>query len=273
MTRLDGAKVEVEDLLLLGELLLHALLDHIKVDAEELRHHAHVDHVPDQLAQLGLGADRRGDLVEGNRIAHHIAAVLLQVQVLFVDCHAAGGKSENVVFGGFRVQCHQDLGIARAGYVTIFAGANRVPGGKSGDVRREKVFTADGYAHSEDAFQQNAIGGLRAGPVHRCYDYAEVVDYALSRANCALFLTEGKVSCRHLAGIPSDEFLNGVTALRKAAVSFPIVQIHRFALPNASLRLEVRDAVLPKMPVCSPLVIIVTFHHRHPLKHFKTLPL
>ena len=31
-------------------------------------------------------------------------------------------------------------------------------------------------------------------------------DYALLRAECALFLTQGQVSCRHLAGFPSGEF-------------------------------------------------------------------
>jgi hypothetical protein len=34
-------------------------------------------------------------------------------------------------------------------------------------------------------------------------------------------LTKGKVSCRHLARIPSDEFLNGVTALRKRRCFLP----------------------------------------------------
>ena len=57
-------------------------------------------------------------------------------------------------------------------------------------------------AHSEDAFQQYAIGGLRAGPVHRCYVNAEVVDYALARVCTALFLTQDQVSSRHLGGIP-----------------------------------------------------------------------
>ncbi len=95
---------------------------------------------------------------------------------LFVDGGAAGRQGEHVVLGGFGVQRHQDLRSRVAGHVSIFAGANGVPGGKSGDVRREEVLTADGNTHSEDAFQQNAIGGLRAGPVHRCYDDAEVVD-------------------------------------------------------------------------------------------------
>ena len=166
----------------LANCLLHALLDDREVDVEELRDHAHVHHVPDQLAQLGLRAYGGGDLVEGNGVADHIVAVLLQIHVLFVDGGAAGREGEDVVLGGFRVQSHQDLHIARAGHVSIFAGANGVPGGKSGDVRREEVLAADGNPHSEDAFQQNAIGGLRAGPVHRCYDNAEVVDDARARA-------------------------------------------------------------------------------------------
>ena len=35
---------------------------------------------------------------------------------------------------------------------------------------------------------------------------AEIVCHALLRAQCALFLTQGQVSCRHLAGFPSGKF-------------------------------------------------------------------
>ena len=70
----------------------------------------------------------------------------------------------------------------------------------------KRFFPLTGNAHSKDALQQNAVGGLRTGAVHRSYVDAEIVDYALARAKCALFLTQGKVACRHLAGFPSDKF-------------------------------------------------------------------
>ena len=34
-----------------------------------------------------------------------------------------------------------------------------------------------------------------------------------ARADCALFLTQGQVACRHLAGFPSDKFLSASLTL------------------------------------------------------------
>ena len=56
--RLHRAEVQVEDLLLLGKLLAQPGLHHPQIDPQQLRHHAHVHHVLDQLAQLGFGANR-----------------------------------------------------------------------------------------------------------------------------------------------------------------------------------------------------------------------
>ena len=70
----DGAEVQIEDLLLLGELPAQAALHHAQIDGQQLGDDAHVDHVLDQLAQLGLGADGGRDLVEGNGIEEHVAA-------------------------------------------------------------------------------------------------------------------------------------------------------------------------------------------------------
>ena len=108
--RLHGAEVQVEDLLLLGELLLHAVFDHVEIDGEQLRDHTHVDHVLDQLAQLGLRTDGSGDLVEGDRVADHIVAILLQVEALFVDGRAARVQFDHVLLGGFRIERHQNFG-------------------------------------------------------------------------------------------------------------------------------------------------------------------
>ena len=57
--RLHRPEVQVEDLLLLGKLLAQPALHHPKIDLQQLRHRAHVHHVLDQLAQLGLRANRR----------------------------------------------------------------------------------------------------------------------------------------------------------------------------------------------------------------------
>ena len=56
--RADRVQVQLRGLHLLGELLADRLLDPLHVDREQLRGDADVDHVLDQLAQLGLGAGR-----------------------------------------------------------------------------------------------------------------------------------------------------------------------------------------------------------------------
>ena len=173
--RLDGAEVQIEDLLLLGELAQQAALHHAQIDGQHLGDDAHVDHVLDQLAQLGLGTDGGRDLVEGNGIEDEIVARLIELQVLLVDDHAAGGQGQHVRLRCLRIQRHQNLGVVLAGDVAFRAGADDVPGGLSGDVRGEKVFPADRNAHAEDALQQHAIGGLRAGAVYCSYVDAEVV--------------------------------------------------------------------------------------------------
>ena len=143
--------VQIGGLLLLGELAAHRRFDRRQIHIQQLRHNADIDHVLDQLAQLGLGADGGGDLVEGNRIADHIVAILLQVRRFFVDGNTAGGQRENVILRRFGVHRHQDVDLFLARDIAVLAGANGVPGRQSRDVRGEEILAADGNAHREDA--------------------------------------------------------------------------------------------------------------------------
>ena len=68
----DGAEVQIEDLLLFGELPLQAALHNAQIDGQQLGDNAHVDHVFDQLAQLDLGTDGGGELVKGHGIKEHV---------------------------------------------------------------------------------------------------------------------------------------------------------------------------------------------------------
>ena len=65
-----------------------------------------------------------------------------------------------------------------------------------------RFFPLTGNSHSKDAFQQYAIGGLRAGPVHRCYVDAEIVDDALLRALVRPVLDPGPGLLSPFGGIP-----------------------------------------------------------------------
>src|SRR5208337_2690185 len=145
-----------------------------------------------------------GELVERDRVEDHVIAVLLEVQIFFVNGHAAGGQRQSVLARRSGVQCHQYLGFTLARDIAVFAGADGEPRGQPGNVRWEEVLPAHGNAHPEDALQQHAVGGLRARSVHRGYIDGEVVDDARTRTAFALLLTEGQVSSRHVAGVPSE---------------------------------------------------------------------
>ena len=125
----DRSPVQIGGLLLLGELAPHGLLHFREIHGEQLRHHAHVDHVPHQLAQLGFRTNRRCELVERNRIADDIIAILLEVQALVVDGGAAGGQGEDVFARGLSIHRYQQFDLSSARDVSLFAGADGVPGG------------------------------------------------------------------------------------------------------------------------------------------------
>src|SRR6185437_7513370 len=93
-------------------------------------------------------------------------------------------------------------------------------------VRRKQVLVTYRNAHSEDALQQHAVGGLRTGSVHRCYVDAEVVHYALARGFQALFLTQDQVSSRH-----SRRFRSKSRAVNRPSASRATNEI-RFIFPR-----------------------------------------
>ena len=131
---------------------------------------------------------------------------MIEIEALLEDRHATRGQCLDIGLGGLRIQRNQDLGVGLAGNISVLAGADQKPGWKSGNVGGKEVLPADGNTHSEDALQQDVIGGLRTGAVHRCYADAEIVYDARSRAFCALWFTQGKANCRHVAGFPSNAF-------------------------------------------------------------------
>ena len=130
--------VQVGGFLLLRELAAQRGFYDLHVERDEFGHDADVDHVLDQLAQLGFRADGSGDLVEGNAVTDHVVAILLEVCSLFVDGDCARGQREDVFLGGLRIHGDEDVDLLLAGDVSVLAGANGVPGRQSRDVRWER---------------------------------------------------------------------------------------------------------------------------------------
>ncbi len=204
---LDCAEVEVEDLLLLGELLAQAVLDDGQVDGEQLRDDADVDHVLDQLAQLGLRTDGGGDLVEGHRIADDVVAVLLEVEALFVDGDAAGGQREHVLLRRLGVQCAPGLRASRlrATYPSLLA-RMVYQVGRPAMFEGNRFLPLTGTPIPKMLFSRTLLADCEPDPFTVATWMLKSLIDALTRADCALFLTQGQVSCRHLAGFPSDDF-------------------------------------------------------------------
>ncbi len=126
---LDRAPIEIGGFLFFGELAPHGLLNLREVHGKQLRHDTHVDHVAHELAQLGFRTDRCCELVERNRIADNIVAILLEVQALVVDGGTAGGQGEDVFARRLGIHRYQQFDLSSACDVSLFAGADGVPGG------------------------------------------------------------------------------------------------------------------------------------------------
>src|SRR5208283_477233 len=150
ITRLGGVPVQVGGLDLLGELFAKCFFDFSHIEVQQLRHHPDVDHVLDQLAQLGFGADSRTKLVERGRVEHQVRAKFVELQRLVVENRGTRLQRHHVFARGLRVHRNDEVNLFFAGNVTPLAGANGVPGRQSGDVRGKQVFAGDGNAHLED---------------------------------------------------------------------------------------------------------------------------
>ena len=100
---------------------------------------------------------------------------MLEIERFVVDGGRALGQGKNVLARRFLIHRDQQVDLFLARDITVFAGANRVPGGQARDIRGKKVLAADRNAHREDALEQHAVRRLRTGAVYCRYLNAEVV--------------------------------------------------------------------------------------------------
>ncbi len=161
---LHGCQIQIGSFHFLGKLLADGLFHFGHVDVEQLGHHADINHVLDQLAQLGLGTNRRHQLVVGDGVKNQVVAQSVQLQRLVIQHGRARGQRHHVFLRGLRIHGDHEIDFFFAGDVAVFVGANGVPGGQSGDVRGKKVLAGNRNSHLENAAQQNCVGTLRAEP-------------------------------------------------------------------------------------------------------------
>ena len=79
--------------------------------------------------------------------------------------------------------------------------------GKPAMFEGKRFFPLTGTPIPKMLFSRTLLADCEPEPFTVATIDAEVVGYALVRTQCALFLTQGQVSCRHLAGFPSGKFL------------------------------------------------------------------
>ena len=153
----------------------------LHVDGEQLRHDAVVDHVADQLAQFGLGADRAHQLVERHGVEVQVAAQFVEFQRLVIDHRRAAVQLHDVLARRLRIHGHQEIDFLAAADVAVPAGAYGEPGGQSRDVGREHVLSRNRDAHLKQGAHQDRIGRLAARAVDGGYLDAEIVDDGKAR--------------------------------------------------------------------------------------------
>ena len=154
---LGGGEIQIGGLYFLGELLADRLFDLSHVDGQQAGDDAHVHHVLDEFAQLGFRTDGGDQLVVGNGVKDEIVAQFVQSERFVVQHGGAGSQRHRVFLRGLRIHGHQEIDFLLASDVAVLVGANRVPGRKAGDVRREHVLAGDGHAHLENAAQQHGV--------------------------------------------------------------------------------------------------------------------
>jgi hypothetical protein len=166
--------------LALAELLDQRLADFLHVDGEQPGDDAVVDHVAHQFAQLGVGANRRHQLVEGHRVEMQIGAQGVELERFVIDHGGAAIQLHHVFARGFRVHGDQQIDFLLAADVAVLAGANGEPGGQPGYVRGEHILAGDRHAHLENGTHQDGVGSLAAASVD-CGDLnGKIVDYGMA---------------------------------------------------------------------------------------------
>ena len=217
VARHHGLEIQVRRLRFLLKLLAQRLLDLLHVDAEQSCDHPDVDHVADELAQFGVRADRRHDLVKRDRVENQVAAQAPQVERLVVDDRRARLEASHVFFRGFRIHRHQEVDLLAPRDVTVLRGANREPGGQAGNIRGKQVLAGDGYPHLKDRPQEHAVGALAAGAVDGCDLDAQVVHHTLPLGLHRLFTYRDIRGCHYRPSL-----LLNVTFLRSALRFFTL---------------------------------------------------
>jgi hypothetical protein len=147
---LQRAGVQRDRLGLFPELLGERLLHQHRIEAEQLREDARIDHVAHQAAQLRVGAYRLDQRVERYGIKNEVAAQGVEFQRLVVHHGAARLERQHIFLRGLGIHRDEEVHFLLARDVVPLARANRVPGREPGDVRREHVLARDRDTHEED---------------------------------------------------------------------------------------------------------------------------
>ena len=179
-TCLRGGHIQVGGFYFPGKLLAQRRFHLLHLDAENLRDHAHINHVLDQLAQLGLGTHGSNDLVVRNGVEDQVRAQRIELQRLVVNDRSPRRQRHHVFLRRLRIHRHQHVNLFFAGDVAMLAATDGVPGWEPRDIRRKKVLSGNGNSHAKQAAKKNGVRRLRTRPVDGGYLNAEVIDDSIT---------------------------------------------------------------------------------------------
>jgi hypothetical protein len=163
--RLHRVEVHVDRLLFALEVEGQRGVDLFQVDADHLRQHAHIDHVADQVAEIGRDVRVAAhDLLDRHRVDGDVRAGDGLLDIVGVEECPAGRPRPGPARTNRGSWRSRSPGLP-PGDETILVDADGVPGGQALNVGGEQVLARDRDAHLEDGAQDGVVGGGTAGAV------------------------------------------------------------------------------------------------------------
>jgi hypothetical protein len=152
-------------------------IDLIQVDPKDLSDHADVDHVADQIPEVGGNARVAAHkLFYRHRIGCNVGACDRLLDVVRIEESAAGQHRSEVAGKRSGIDRNDDLLLIAPRQVAILAHSDGVPGGQALDIGGEEVLPGNGNAHLEQSAQDGGVGGLAARAINGTNGYRKIVN-------------------------------------------------------------------------------------------------
>ncbi len=156
----DGVQIHVNGFLFALEVKAQRGADLFHINADHLRQHAYINHVANQITKIRRNIRVFLDgLFDRHGIHSNISAGDGLLDIVSVEKGSARRDRCKVARERVGVDRDDDVLFLASPKISVFAGADRIPGGQTLNIGREEVFARDGDAHLEDRAQDGVVGG------------------------------------------------------------------------------------------------------------------